>query len=91
MFFFPLIIGIVVAVALTFGVRMLRNKGFSLNTIYAFTLAQLLTGVLLIVYGYVEVRGWEGFAYMQLGTPIILVSFISFIVYVSNSNKVIRE
>ncbi len=67
------------------------DKGFSQNMIYAFTLAQLLIGVLFIVYGYVEVRGWEGLAFMQLGTPIILVSFISFIVYISNSNKVIRE
>ncbi|RIJ63329.1 YesK family protein [Rummeliibacillus sp. POC4] len=90
-FFFPLIIGIIVAIVLTIGVRMLKNKGFSKNTFYAFTLAQLLIGVLFIVYGYVEVRGWEGLAFMQLGTPIILVSFISFIVYISNSNKVIRE
>lgn len=91
MFFFPLIIGIIVAVALTYGVRMLRNKGFSQNMIYAFTLAQLLIGVLSIVYGYVEVRGWDGFGYMQFGAPFILVSLISFIVYLINANKVLRE
>ncbi len=91
MFFFPLIVGIVVAAVLTYGVRMLRNKGFSRNTIYACTLIQSIIGVLLFFYGYKEVRGWDGFGYMQFGTPIILVSLISFIVYLMYFNKIIRE
>ena len=89
MFFLPLLIGIVAAVILTFGVYVLRNKGFSINTIYAYTLTQLLLGVLIVVYGYTAVRGFEGFVYMQLGTPIVLLSLISLIVNVRNSNKVI--
>lgn len=91
MFFFPLIIGIVVAVILTYGVRMLRNKGFSQNTIYACTLIQTLIGVLFLVYGYKEVRGWDGFGYMQFGTPIILISLISFIMNISNPHKILSK
>lgn len=82
-----MLIGFVASVILTLGVRILRNKGVSKNTIYAYTLTQLLIGVLIFAYGYTAVRGFEGFAYMQLGTPIILLSLISFIVNVINSNK----
>lgn len=87
MIFLPLLMGIVVATVLAYGVSVLRKKGFSLNTIHTYTLSLLAVGILIVLYGYFSVRGFEGFAYLLLGTPIILVSFITFAINIKDNIK----
>ncbi|KOO49126.1 YesK family protein [Viridibacillus arvi] len=84
MILIPLLIGIIVGVVLILVTQLLLKKGYSKSTINVYTLGALVLGILIVAYGYTVVRGFEGFAYLLLGAPIVLFGIITFI---SNSKK----
>ncbi|MEX3622924.1 YesK family protein [Viridibacillus arvi] len=88
MMFLPLLFGVIVGVVLTVIASLLRKKGCSKTTINIYTLAPLALGVVLIAYGYAVVRGFEGFAYLLLGTPIVMFTIFTIcITFFSNTKK----
>ncbi|MBK3495079.1 hypothetical protein JFL43_09455 [Viridibacillus sp. YIM B01967] len=87
MMLLPLLYGIIAGVVLTLVVWILKKQGYSKAT-NVYTLATLVLGVLIVAYGYTVVRGFEGFAYFLLGTPIVLFSIITIIITtISNAKK----
>ncbi|MGE7920813.1 YesK family protein [Viridibacillus sp. NPDC093762] len=88
MMFLPLLSGIIVGVVLTVIASKLKKKGHSKTTINIYMLASLALGVVLIAYGYTVVRGFEGFAYLLLGSPIVMVSIYTISkTFFSNTKK----
>ncbi|MGE7932609.1 YesK family protein [Viridibacillus arvi] len=88
MMFLPLLFGIIVSVVLTVIAFLLKKKGYSKTTINIYTLASLALGVVIIAYGFTVVRGFEGFAYLLLGIPIVLISIITIcMTFLSNTKK----
>lgn len=88
MFFLPLLIGILVGVVLMLEMYLLKKRGISPSIIHAYTFTLFLIGVLIIGYGYKVVRGFGGFAYLLLGSPIVILSIITFVINYKDTNKV---
>lgn len=86
--FLPLLYGIIVGVVLAVIASMLKKKGYSKTTIIIYTLTSLALGVSLIAYGSTVVRGFEGFAYLLLGSPIVMICIFTIcMTFFSNTKK----
>lgn len=79
MFFLPLFIGILAGVILTIVATLLNKSEVSKLFIRIYSLGTMILGVLIGLYGYLIVRGFEGFAYMQLGFPIVIFSVVIYL------------
>lgn len=79
MFFLPLFIGILAGIILTIIATLLNKNNVSKLSIRIYSLGTMTLGVLIGLYGYLIVRGFEGFAYMQLGFPIVIFSIVIYL------------
>lgn len=79
MFFLPLFIGILAGIILTIIATLLNKNDVSKLSIRIYSLGTMILGVIIGLYGYLIVRGFEGFAYMQLGFPIVIFSIVIYL------------
>lgn len=87
MFLLPLVVGILLAAIFMTGAYFIRKRGVTKNTIFVYSFCQLCLGSFIVAYGYKLIRGFEGFAYVLMGTPIILFSIALMIINLKKTNK----
>lgn len=80
-----LFIGIIIGVVLMFVASLMKKNEVSKAIIQMYALETMILGVCIAIYGYQIIRGFEGFAYMLLGFPIVIFSLV---IYLLNFKKI---
>lgn len=88
MIFVPLLLGVLAGIILTVIATVLNKNGVSKTYIQIYSLGTMILGVAIAFYGYLVVRGFEGFAYLLLGFPIVVFSIVTFVLNFKRTQSV---
>ena len=76
MFFIPLYIGIAVDIIIYLLAFFIR-KNHKPNIVLILGYFGVIIGLVLFLFGYIFIRGFEGTAYIMMGVPILIAGIIS--------------
>lgn len=76
MFFIPFYMGIAVGLIIYLLAFFIRKNNKPTMALIPGCIG-VMTGIVLFLFGYIFIRGFEGAAYLMMGIPILIIAIIS--------------